>query len=206
MTPSAAFWDRIAERYAAKPVADEAAYQKKLAITREYLRPGMKMFEFGCGTGSTAISHAPFVSHIDAIDISANMIDIAQRKAEAAGIDNISFAVSSIEEFDAADESYDVVLGLSILHLVENKEAIIARVHGMLKPGGIFVTSTACIGDAQRFLKLMFPLGRLLGLIPLVKVFTTGDLVKAMTDGGFTIEHQWSPGKNKAVFLVAVKA
>ena len=204
--PSAEFWDRIAERYARKPVADEEAYQKKLAITREYLRPEMKLFEFGCGTGSTAIVHAPHVAHIDAIDISSMMINIAQRKAEAAGIDNIRFAVSSIEEFDAEQASYDVVLGLSILHLVEHKEEIIARVHRMLKPGGIFVTSTACIGDAQFFLRLMIPLGRLLGLVPLVKVFTTEEFVKAITDAGFTIEHQWSPGKNKALFLVAVKA
>ena len=206
MTPSAEFWDRIAERYARKPVADEEAYQKKLAITREYLRPEMKLFEFGCGTGSTAIVHAPHVAHIDAIDISSMMINIAQRKAEAAGIDNVRFAVSSIEEFDAERASYDVVLGLSILHLVEHKEEIIARVHRMLKPGGIFVTSTACIGDANIFLRLMVPLARLLGLAPLVKVFTTRNLVKAITNAGFTIDQQWSPGKNKALFLVAVKA
>ena len=49
MTHSARFWDRIAARYARKPVADEAAYQKKLAVTREYLRPDMEVLEFGCG-------------------------------------------------------------------------------------------------------------------------------------------------------------
>jgi len=206
MKPSAEFWDRIAERYAKKKVADEATYQKKLAITRDYFRPEMELFEFGCGTGSTAITHAPHVKHIDAIDVSSMMIEIAQRRAATAGIDNISFSISSIEEFAVVDESYDVVLGLSILHLVENKEEIISRVRRMLKPGGIFVTSTACIGDAQRYLKLMVPLGRFLGLMPLVKVFTTDDLVKAMTDAGFTIDQQWSPGENKALFMVAVKA
>lgn len=206
MNRSAEFWDRIAERYAKKPVADEATYQKKLEITRGYFRPEMKLFEFGCGTGSTAITHAPHVAHIDAIDISLMMIEIAQRRADTANIDNVTFSVSSIEEFAAADQSYDVVLGLSILHLVESKEEIIARVQRMLKPGGIFVTSTACIGDAQRYLKLMVPLGRFLGLMPLVKVFTTDELVKAMTDAGFTIDYQWSPGKNKALFMVAMKA
>jgi len=186
-------------------VADEATYQKKLAITREYFRPEMRVFEFGCGSGSTAITHAPHVAHIDAIDVSPNMIDIAKRKSAAANVDNVTFAVSSIEEFDAADTSYDVVLGLSILHLVENKEEVIDRVKRMLKPGGVFVTSTACIGDANIFLRLMVPLARLLGLAPLVKVFSTKNLVKVITDAGFTIDHQWSPGKNKALFLVAVK-
>ena len=56
------FWDRVAEGYAKKPVADEAAYQKKLQVTRDYFRPDMEVLEFGCGTGSTAIAHAPSMS------------------------------------------------------------------------------------------------------------------------------------------------
>ncbi|PLY01614.1 MAG: SAM-dependent methyltransferase [Desulfuromonas sp.] len=205
MTSSAEFWDRIAERYARKPVADEETYQRKLAITRDYLQPEMELFEFGCGTGSTAIAHAPYVRRIEAIDISPKMIEIARRKSAEANIDNVNFSVASIEQFEPADEGYDVVLGLSILHLVADKEEIIGRVYRMLKPGGVFVTSTACIGDAQRYLRFMVPLGRLLGLMPLVKVFTTDKLVKAMTDGGFAIDQQWSPGENKAVFIVARK-
>ena len=74
MDQSARFWDKIAERYSKRPIADEAAYQKKLQVTREYLRPDMEVLEFGCGTGSTAITHAPCVKHIHAIDISPKMI------------------------------------------------------------------------------------------------------------------------------------
>ena len=142
------FWDRIAERYAKRPVADEDAYQKKLQVTRDYLRPDMEVLEFGCGTGSTAIAHAPYVKHIQAIDISSKMIDIAQRKAAADNVENVTFVQSGIEEYSAPDQSLDAVLGLSILHLLENKEEAIAKVHRMLKPGGIFVTSTACLGIA----------------------------------------------------------
>src|SRR5215217_1657238 len=58
------FWDNLAERYARQPIADEAAYQTKLDITRSYLHPDMAVLEFGCGTGSTALQHAPHVRHI----------------------------------------------------------------------------------------------------------------------------------------------
>ena len=81
MHHSAKFWDKIAERYSKQPIADEAAYQKKLKVTQEYFQPDLEVLEFGCGTGSTAIIHAPYVKHIRAIDISSNMIDIAQDKA-----------------------------------------------------------------------------------------------------------------------------
>ena len=51
MDKSARFWDRIAERYSKRPISDEAAYQKKLQVTREYLRPDMELLEIGCGKG-----------------------------------------------------------------------------------------------------------------------------------------------------------
>lgn len=130
------FWNRMAKIYARRPVADEESYQKKLAKTREYFRPDMKVLEFGCGTGSTAIAHAPFVEHIQATDISARMIEIAEAKADQAGVKNIAFQRAGIDDIDAPDQTYDVVMGHSILHLLENYEDVINRVYRLLKPGG----------------------------------------------------------------------
>ncbi|MDH3279560.1 MAG: class I SAM-dependent methyltransferase [Gammaproteobacteria bacterium] len=206
MNQSTKFWDKIAERYSKQPIADQAAYQKKLQVTREYFRPDMEVFEFGCGTGSTAITHAPYVKHIHAIDISSRMIEIAQGKADAENVTNVTFERSTIDEFSVSDQTLDAVLALSILHLLENKEEVIAKVHRMLKPGGIFVTSTACLGDTMKYIKLIAPIGKFLGLMPLVKVFTTKELEDDLTRAGFHIDYQWQPGKGKAVFIVAKKA
>ncbi|VEP14739.1 conserved hypothetical protein [Hyella patelloides LEGE 07179] len=205
MTTSTKFWDKIAEKYSKQPIADEASYQKKLKVTQDYFKPNMEVLELGCGTGGTAIIHAPYVKHIRAIDISANMIAIAKSKAEEQDIDNVTFEQLTIEELEAEANTYDVVLGLSILHLLENKEEAIAKVYQMLKPGGIFVTSTACIGDSMSWFKLIAPIGKALGFFPLVRVFTTQHLIESLTDGGFAIDYQWQPGKNKAVFIVAKK-
>ncbi len=195
----------MAGRYSKSPVADEASYQEKLRVTRTYLQPDSEVLEFGCGTGSTAISHSPYVRNIHAIDISSKMLEIAQKKADREGIENVTFENSTIEEIRVPDDSLDVVLGLSILHLLENKEEAIAKIHRMLKPGGVFVTSTACIGDTMKFIKIIVPVGKFFRLIPLVTVFTTEELVGSLTGAGFTIDHQWSPGKGKAVFIVGKK-
>jgi ubiquinone/menaquinone biosynthesis C-methylase UbiE len=203
--PSPKFWDRVAERYAKKPVADEATYQKKLAVTRGYFRPDMKVLELGCGTGSTAIVHAPHVAHIRAIDISKNMIEIAQGKAEAAQVDNVAFEVGTIEQLSVPDESVDVVLALSFLHLLKDKEAAIAKFYDMLVPGGLFVSSTACLGDSMKFFKYIAPIGKLFGRFPLVKVFGVEHLKECVTRAGFEIDYEWQPGKNKGVFIVAKK-
>lgn len=205
MAQSTKFWDRIAAKYAQQPIADEAAYQKKLQITRDYFRPDMTVLEIGCGTGSTALLHAPYVQHIRAIDFSANMIAIAQAKATAANVTNVTFEQATLEDLQLPAASLDAVLGLSILHLLEHREAAIAQVYTLLKPGGIFVTNTACLGDSMAWFKGIVPLGRALGLLPLVRVFTTQALVDSFTQAGFTLEHQWQPGKNKGVFVVAKK-
>ena len=201
----ARFWDRIAAKYSRQPVADEEAYQHKLAVTREYFDPEMSVLEFGCGTGTTAISHAPYVKHIRATDISENMIDIARDKAHAAGVKNVTFECVGVEEISVVDESYDVIMGHSILHLVEDREAVIAQVRRWLKPGGVFVSSTACLGDKMAWFRLIAPIGRVLGFFPLVRVFKGEELVRAMRDAGFQIEYEWRPEKAIALFIVARK-
>ena len=204
--PNSKFWDRIADKYSRQPVADEAAYQQKLRVTQDYLRSDMEVLEFGCGTGSTAIVHAPFVKHILATDISERMLEIARGKAEAAKIDNVTFECAAIDTFTAPDETYDVIMGHSILHLLEDKEAVIAKVRRMLKPDGVFVSSTVVLGERMKWFKLIGPLGKALGLIPLVKVFTAKELEDSIIAAGFAIEHRWMPGKGDSVFLVAKKA
>ena len=205
MTQLSKFWDRHAKGYAKRPVADEAAYQKKLTVTQGYLEPDMEVLEFGCGTGTTAINHAPFVRHIRATDISRKMLEIARAKAESGGIENVTFEQSSIDELNADDESYDAVMGHSILHLLENKEIAIASAYRMLKPGGVFVTSTACLGGTMPALRVILPVGRFFGLLPMVKFFTAEELAGDLTDAGFRIDYQWQPGKRKSGFIVAKK-
>lgn len=200
------FWDRHAAGYAKRPVADEAAYQKKLEITRGYLKPDMELLEFGCGTGSTAIVQAPYVKHYQAIDISPKMLEIAQGKADAAGIENITFTVSGIEEFSAPDASFDVVMGHSILHLLEDKDAAMAKVYRLLKPGGVFVTSTVCIKDIMPLFSVIAPVGKFFGLLPPLDSFKVEELEDSFKAAGFTIDHQWQPGKKKSVFIIAKKA
>lgn len=205
MGQSAKFWDKIADRYLKQPITDVASYENKLQVTQEYFQPNMEVLEIGCGTGSTAIVHAPYVKHIRAVDFSANMIDIAQTRAAAQNIPNITFEQSSIDELDISYQTLDAVLGLSILHLLEDKEGVIAKVFDMLKPGGIFVTSTVCLGDKMAWFKWIASIGKFLGFFPLVKVFTVEELANSLTDARFKIDHQWQPDKDKAVFIVAKK-
>jgi 2-polyprenyl-3-methyl-5-hydroxy-6-metoxy-1,4-benzoquinol methylase len=199
------FWNRFANRYAKSPVSNESAYQEKLKITRNYFTRESEVFEFGCGTGTTAVSHAPFVKNIHAIDASSKMLEFARDKADAAGVSNVTFSCANIYGFAKSGAAYDIVMGHSILHLLEDKNAVIAQVYSMIKSGGVFVSSTSCLGGTNRFLKQIIKIGSRTGLLPLVRFVTVEELVQSLTDAGFTIDYQWLPDDGDAVFIVAKK-
>lgn len=198
------FWDRFADRYAKSPVSDQESYEKKLEISRSYFTPESRVLEIGCGTGSTAIAHAPFVGHIHATDISANMIAIA--KAKAVGLENISFAAVDIDDISLPPSSFDVVLALNILHLMPNMEAVVAQMSGLLKPGGVLISSTTCIGGGVGLvLKAVLPIGKALGLLPPVSFFSEEELLAAHAKAGLEIEQTWRKNRKAAHFIVARK-
>lgn len=202
MAEPAAFWNRIAAKYAASPISDEAAYARKLELTRARLRPDMEVLEFGCGTGGTARHHAPHVKHYRATDFSAEMIAIAKGRGPVP--ENLSFEVAEFDRMELAPGSLDMVLGLSILHLLPDPDATIAKAFRALKPGGYLVTSTACLGRIWP-LKLLAPLGQAIGRLPHLAYFTEDELRAKMTGAGFEIEEDWQPKPRAALFLIARK-
>jgi 2-polyprenyl-3-methyl-5-hydroxy-6-metoxy-1,4-benzoquinol methylase len=199
------FWDKMANRYSKSPVADEESYQVKLAKTREYFTSETEVLEFGCGTGSTAITHSPFVKHIQCVDISQSMIDIAQKKVDDANLTNIDFTQSNFDEFTDNAGHYDVVLGLSILHLLDDRMVGINKAFELLKPGGVFISSTVCIEEKAKWLKYIAPVGQYFGLLPLLRSFTVSQLEKSLLDAGFEPEHKWVPRKGAAAFFIVKK-
>jgi len=200
------FWDRLAKRYAKMPVGDEESYQVKLSKTQEFLHSQMDVLEFACGTGSTAIIQAPHVNNYLAIDFSAKMIEIAREKAGAAKLVNLKFEQADFLQFEAAENSYDLIMGHSILHLMDDVPLVLDKVCHLLKPGGLFISSTTCLSDNMNLLRPVAFVGRLTGLMPKLNFFTVAQLVDFINLAGMTIEHQWQPGKGKAVFVVARNA
>lgn len=202
---SARFWNWMAQRYNRQPIADEASYQKKVELTRAYFRSDMQVLEIGCGTGSTAIEHAPHVRHILATDVSENMLAIGRAKAEQAGIDNVDFQCVSVAGLSVADESMDMVLALNILHLLPDWRQVLSQLYRMLAPGGLLVSSTACLGDMGPMMKVLPRLMKVLPVLPSVASFSEEELAAAMVEAGFELEQRWLPGRDKAVFIVARK-
>ena len=187
MDADARFWDRIAEDYAKKPLPKPEATARKLAITRSLLRPDHHLLDLGCGTGTIVLELAPFVAEAEGVDVSSTMISIAQGKAEAAGAANVRFRAAPAGTLtEVPDATYDCVCAYNLIHLVPDPGALVRAVHRVLKPGGAFVSSTACLGGIWLPpYALILPLMRWLGKAPAVTLLTADGLRALLEGAGF---------------------
>lgn len=189
--------------YSRQKIGDEAAYRKKLAMTQSHFRPDMAVREIGCGTGGTAAIHAPFVASYEAVDFSAKMLAIARQRIADAGVTNVTLRQGALDELEAQGD-FDAVLTLSLIHLLKDPDAGIDHVAAMLKPGGLFVSSTECLGGRHGWLKFMGPL-RALGLFPILSRFTRDALETSIRTAGFEILESWKPNTSATIFIIARK-
>lgn len=204
----ARFWDRIARKYAAAPISDMPGYERTLERTRQYLKGDERAFEFGCGTGTTALALAPSVGQILATDISSGMITIAREKAEKDGCSNASFEVAVPDAAPWPDASFDTVFGFNVLHLLPARASALNGIHRLLKPGGLFISKTTCLKEMSPILRAAVPLMRLIGKAPYVAFFSAAELEREIAAAGFEIierARHASRGKDARAFLVARK-
>ncbi|MDF0599159.1 class I SAM-dependent methyltransferase [Psychromarinibacter sp. C21-152] len=206
MTTDTAFWDRAAPRYARSPVRNTAAYAATLDRVRSYLTETDRVLESGCGTGSTALKLAPHVADYTATDISPGMIEIAQTKAAEAGVPNLTFTAAPADSDPFEPESFDAVLAFNLLHLLRDLPAGIARARALLKPGGLYITKSGCLGNMNPLLRLALPVLRAIGKAPYVNVFTRDQLEAEIRAAGFEIvEARAFEGAPATWFVVARK-
>jgi SAM-dependent methyltransferase len=205
MSGGAAFWDRIADRYAARAIRDEAAYARTIAATRARLKPGDRVLELGCGTGTTALRLADPAWEIAATDFSARMIAIATEKAQAAGLGTVRFAQADLTDPRAAPGPFDAVLAFNLLQLAPDLPGALAAVRARVRPGGLFVSKSLCLGEpGWRLARIAVALLRTVGIAPPLRPLRIAALDAAVEAAGFEIlESGVFPERPPARFLVA---
>jgi SAM-dependent methyltransferase len=205
----ARFWDRIARKYAADPIADMPGYEATLRRVQGLLTAEMNVLEIGCGTGSTALRLAPFTRRLLATDVSAGMIAIAREKLAAEPIPQLAFALADADAPAIGPGDYDAVLAFNLLHLVSYLDQALAQAVQALKPGGRLISKTACVAEMNPLIRwLAIPVMQAIGKAPHVLLFDADTLQAAMVRQGLVIEaveRHGTKGKDIRVFIVARK-
>lgn len=141
------FWNRRSKVYDEQVLSVyENAYKKTIKHSIVFLKKEDRVFEIGCGTGNATLPISKYVKEITATDISEDMIQKAREKAEKRSIDNITFCKGELTRMKIEPESYDGVVAYNVLLYMKNREEVIEKIYEILKPGGIFLSATDCLG------------------------------------------------------------
>ena len=181
------FWDLISARYAASPISDVTAYRTKIEKIKSYLSPEDAVMDIGCGTGTQCGDLAGNVKQVTGIDISSKLLAIAEQRKAERKLDNIEFIKTSLYDERLKADGFDVVMTFFVLHFFEDIEAVFQRIHDLLKPGGLFISETACLGEKSKFAGMLLRFAGHLGLMPKINLLTTRQLEQALEISGFQL-------------------
>lgn len=190
-TKAEKFWDRLARTWGTPVGEPEQPDTIFLSKTRPYLKATDTVLDYGCAKGSVDLRLAATVKAIHGIDISSNMIADAREAADACQAANVSFAKATIFDESLERGSFDVVLAFAIFHLLEDAPTVMRRIEELLKPEGLLISVTPCLGERGtwpvRGVMLLVRLAGRLRVIPYVWRCRIGDLQASMDAAGLTL-------------------
>lgn len=103
------------------------------------LRPGETVLDLGSGGGLDVLLSARRVGPAGraiGLDVTDDMLTLARRHAERAGVTNAEFVHGTIERIPLPDASVDVVISNCVIALSPDKPAVFAEIARVLRPGG----------------------------------------------------------------------
>ncbi len=120
-------------------VLERRSAQSHAADLLPLLRRGMRVLDFGCGTGSISVGLAEAVApgELHGIDMEESQIAIATAAAKAGGHDNAFFQQGDAAALPFEDDEFDAAHCNAVLMHVPGTQAVLAEVKRVLKPGGL---------------------------------------------------------------------
>lgn len=139
--------EKFHDQYASTVNLDEINVSENFSLAAQENRHAAKLFgdvkgkkilDLGCGFGETAVFWAQKGASVDAVDISAVSIYLAEKLAKKHKISGIHFQQMAAEDLKFKNNYFDFVFGNGVLHHVDISKTI-KEVHRVLKKGGLAI-------------------------------------------------------------------
>ena len=150
-----------------------------------------KVLDVGCGGGLLSEALASKGGLVTGIDISENLIEIADEHSQQANL-NISYVCTTAEDFSSEHENtFDAVTCMELLEHVPDPQSVINACMHLLKPGGLLFLSTIN-RNLKAYLQTKIAAEYLLKLMPAgtheyAKYIRPSELASWCRTSGFTV-------------------
>ena len=176
------FWDRNAGWYDRFMRKDQAAYEEMYARIRPVVK-AKTVLELATGTGLIAKHIVNAAAHIEATDVSPEMIAEAKRDTRSA---KLHFSVQDMFRLPYADQSFNVVIVSNALHIMPQPEKALQEIKRVLKDDGTLIAPTfthagnSFSGKVRAFFMM-------LAGFPLHSRWTSAEYLRFVGQNGWTV-------------------
>ena len=176
------FWDRNARIYNRFMRKDRAAYETMYALIRPVVK-AKTVLELATGTGLIAKHIVNAAAHIEATDVSAEMIAEAKRDTHSA---KLHFSVQDMFRLPYANQSFNVVIVSNALHIVPQPEKALQEIKRVLKDDGVLIAPTFTHAGNSFFGKVRAFFMKLAGF-PLHSKWTSEEYLSFLRQNGWAV-------------------
>lgn len=167
---------------------------------------GKTVLDVGCGGGVFSESMAANGSHVTAIDLAEESLEVAKLHLYESHL-TIDYRNQSVEDFaDQNPNTFDVIVCMEMLEHVPDPQSIVDACAKILKPGGWLFLSTINRSPAAMILGI-FVAEHVMGLVPkgthhYNQLIKPSELIKGIESSGLTIKDicgmKYNPASTKA--------
>lgn len=119
-------------------VADHVTEVGARCVEAAGVEAGTELLDVATGTGSVAVRAAERGATVTGLDLVADLVEEAERRAQAAGVE-VTWVVGDAEELPFADASFDCVTSAIGIQFAPRHDVVAAELARVLRPGGRLV-------------------------------------------------------------------
>ena len=142
-------WDRFFD--------EQMAFLNHRLVADARVRSGMRVLDLGSGTGYPALLAAQTVGtngRVVGIDLAAQMLDAARRKATSLKLSNLTFQTGDVTSLPFEQASFDAVTTRFCLMFLPEIQKAVTEIARVLKPNAWLASAVWSAPDKNPYLKI----------------------------------------------------